>query len=495
VNKKISNKKISLKPTLFIIVIFLFLFLTIITAQAATSGRVRGAALWDNFGYLYFSCADDVMGDRLDDPYNLCGGNIGNALICGTGENVFHFFSEPCSGSTHQVYIANNGNLSGEAWNYYKGYVSFDATPANPLTDYSFASNCLSTCNSGNGCLACYNEDTQKVYGWARVVNDNSWINLSPATTSPTVQIKSWATASSTSPFYSSDNLKPGDFIGYATNGSSNISFNCLSADGGGGNSCSTYKVYLSNLQIGHLSAPNWSPENSCTAPARQAYLKWDLKSGCNDLIGACSPSGKDSQTAFEIIINTSNNTTSPVYSSGPVTGTLYRWLIDTSKFTNFAYNQSYYWWIRLKDNNNVWTQWYQFGAKDGGHNGLADNITDLGSVYTSPDAKTFTTYKHEFPTPSFTWAPAEVFVSATTTFTSTSQYDAAIGSTTWSTTDLGALISATNSPVTNIFFLQQSTARAVTLTISDVDLYTCSKTQNLAINYGLPIWREVKAE
>lgn len=469
-------------------------FLGVKNTQAATSSFVRGAALWGSNGYLYFSCSDDVMGDRFDDPYNLCGGILGSPLICGTAPYVFHFYSPPCLNSQHQVYISNTGNFSGSAWNYLKGFVTFDATSSAPLLNYSFNVNCPNTCNAANNCLACYNENTQRVYGWARVMGDNSWINLNPATSSPLIQIKSWNASSSTVPYYNSSDLKAGDFIGYATSSGENISFNCLSA--GGGSGCTSYKVYLSNLQIGHLSAPNWSVAQSCNGPALQAYLNWDLKSGCNSNNYSCLPSGTDSQIGFEVIVNTTNSTTSPAYDSGQASSSLGRFLVSKSNFPGFNYNQSYYWWVRLIDENSKWTQWYQFGGSDSGHNGLADTITDLGNTYTSPDAKTFKTYKHEFPTTNFSWLPSSVIVGATTTFTNLTQYFSGVGTTTWSTLDSGDVISATNSPSsTNIFFRYQSSANKVTLIVSDTDNYTCSLTQPISVNYGLPIWREVKAQ
>lgn len=489
---------------IFISTFLVIIFFVIKNAQAATS-TIRGAAWWGSqSSYLYFNCADDVVGDRLDVLNNLCGGSLYyfNNPYCGTGLYVFHFYSAPCSSSQHQVYINSNGNFSGSAWNYAKGIITFDGTTTPDNYDFNLPANGnCPACTASNNCLACYNENTQKVYGWAHAA-DNSWINLNPATTSP-VQIKSWNVASSTSLGYiNSDYLKPGDFIGYATTSSDiydSLSFNCLSA--GGGNGCTTYKIYISNLQIGHLSASNWNYSQACGG-ALLANLSWDLKSG------GSAPNGSwpkiDYQTGFQVIVSTNNSTTTGfIYDSGLQSGSAQSFEINKTNFPAFTYDTNYYWWVRLRDQNNNWTEWYQFGATDG-HNGPADTITDLGNTYSSPDAKTFKTYKHEFPSPYFTWSPYTVLVASSTEFTSIpdSRYyisgtpQACSGSNClylWTTNDTGALISNATSATTSITFFSVATT-TVSLELRDTDNYFCSTSTALVINYDLPIWREVKA-
>ena len=465
-------------------------FLGVKNTQAATSSFVRGAALWGSNGYLYFSCLDDIMGDRLDDPYNLCGGTYASPYCRTSPDNVFHFYSAPCSNSTHQVVISSNGNLSGSAWNASRGFVTFDATSSHLLSDYSFSAYCPNICNTSNNCLACYNENTQKVYGWARVMTDNSWVNLSPATTSPTVQLKSWNSASSTSTFYSSSYLFPGDFIGYASSTGDKISFNCLSEDGGV-ISCNTYKVYVSNLQVGYMSAPNWNTDQACNGMANTAYLKWYLKSG--------------TQTAYRVIINTSNTSSNPVFDSGKNYSAATQLVCPTSNCRQNvngalwtpSYNTPYYWWVQLWDQNDNATEFYQYI-----YNSSSDSDSNRDGI-----ASTFQTYKHEFPSPYFTWTPSSVLVAATTTFSLVPKYytiaspsssvatcSGSSCATTWSTSDAGASIVATTSSVTDIFF-KTATGTTVTLLVSDQDNYQCSLPQTVNVNYGLPIWREVKAQ
>lgn len=485
---------------------FVIIFLVMKNGQAATS-TVRGAAWWsDQSSYLYFNCLDDVTGDKLDFAHNLCGGLVAPPYpgVCGEGQYAFHFFAPPCTALTHQVYINSNGNFSGSAWNYAKGLISFEGTTT--PDNYSFNTYCPTplTCNSSNNCLACYNENTQKVYGWARAA-DNSWINLNPATTTPAqaLQIKSWNPASSTDVFYYSFN--PGDFIGYATTTASSISFNCRSEGGLAGN-CATrdYKTYISNLQIGHLSAPNWNYSQACgTSGSLVANLTWDLKSG-GDILS--DPSLIDHQIGFQVMASTNNSTTTgTIYDSGLQSGSSQSFEINKTNFPAMTYNTEYYWWVRLQDQNYNWTQWYQFGANDG-HNGLADTITDLGGTYSGPDAKTFKTYKNEFPSPYFSWSPYKVEVASSTEFTSAgSQYYS--GGTPlpcsgincvylWTTDDPGASISNATSATTSIMFFA-ATGTRVTLQVSEAldNNYTCSTSTVLSINYGLPIWREVKAQ
>jgi len=354
--------------------------------------------------------------------------------------------------------------------------------------------------------MACYNEETQQVYGYARA-DDGTWINLNPATSSP-VQIKNWDPSLSTIPFYSS--VQPGDFVGYASPGDSDyLSFNCLNDTGGA--SCTSYKVYVSNLQVGHMSAPNWGAADACFNSALEARLAWQLKSGRS----VADPNWSiDYQTGFEILLNTTNSTTSPAFNSGIVLGSATQYTINTNNFPGFSYNTDYYWWLRLRDENNNWTQWYEFGAMDG-HDGLTDTITTdasnnaMGQTYTNPDVKTFRTYKHPFPNAYFKWLPSgDIYVGSTTTvwstgFNGTTCYTPGCNYL-WTTSgdpdarfyDFGQ---ATGTPTstassTQVVF-QHATTSLVNLKVTDTDSYSCSTSTSLKVTYTLPIWREIKAQ
>jgi hypothetical protein len=481
----VSCKKNNIILAIFFMVFLAFIFFNAKTASAATS-TVRGAAWMGGlYQYVYFDCLDDVSGDRLDVL-----GNLSGSGLYLPPEDVFHFFATPCVGFTHHVSIDSSNRFSGSAWNYKLDLISFDAT-STPPDAYAFNGplygNCP-TCTLANNCSACYNPATQKVYGYMRVSGNGTWIKLNSTSTLP-VALQDWDLNNSV---LAGHNILEGDFVGTAGSSLGDLSFNCESEGGGAGNCAArNYKAYISNLQIGKLTAPNWDVYQACHGSARGAVLKWFKKSG--------------QQTAYEVVVNTANtfstSTGAYVCWSGKKYSTIankYNLPNSDPNCANLEYNQKYYWWVRLYDENDVPTQWYQYDS-----NSVLD--TDQNS---DGNAFTFSTYRHEFPSPYFTWSPSEILVSATTTFTNTSNYYTDIGPitpqpncvgpnclTTWSTSDLGAFISATNSPSsTNIIFLQ-ATGTSVTLQIRDNEFYTCSTSTTLMINYGLPIWREVKAE
>ncbi len=479
-------------------------------AAGAALSVVRGKAWWnDQLQYVYFNCLDDIVGDQLDFPMNLCGNqDFSNPACAPEPENRFHFYAVGCSWLVHGVYIDEEGKFSGSAWNYAKGLISFEATTTpdadSPPDNYAFNVNCPNTCDAGNGCWACYNEANQKVYGWGRSTVDGTWLRLDSAATPP-VQIKSWNIATPTVPYYA---LQAGDFVGTATSVDGNLSFNCQSENGGASN-CSTrnYKTYIGNLQIGSLSAPNWSYSDACDAGpdgALKVVLRWYAKSGVQPF----AEYGNLGQSAYRVIINTSNSTSSPAYDSGKVagpSGTAVQ-LTCPSAACSFtpSYNTHYFWWIQLWDQADQPTEWYQYE-----HNSASDTGGD-------PDTNplTFTTYKHEFPSPFFIWEPYDVSeqVGTTTEFMSyslatTSQYYTIADPSSpqscatpacqylWTVEDNpDSIISATTSASTSIIFAH-ATRTTVTLRITDTDGYFCIRPEELLVNYGLPIWREVKAQ
>ncbi|MFA5024002.1 MAG: hypothetical protein WC523_03560 [Patescibacteria group bacterium] len=447
------------------------------TGLAATS-TVRGLAWWgDTYRYVYFNCLDDIVGDRLD---------VSENLYSLPEPRGFHFYSEPCTDLIHGVYISLDNKLSGEAWNQTMDLISFNATTSPPAPGYDFNVHCP-TCTLANGCMACYNETDQKVYGWARVVKDGSWIRLdSSIPSTPAVKIQSWDTADN--PVLPGTDIPPGDFIGTASSPLSNLSFNCETEINGTSNcAMRNYKVYISNLQIGHLSAPNWTYTQACSGPARTAVLKWYKKSG--------------QQTAYEIVVNNSEtlSTSTAVCWSGKKTSAVAgQYILPNSDPTcgELAYNTNYYWWIRLYDENDNPTEWYQYTTNSG-------TDTDGNS---DGNSKTFTTYRHEFPSPYFTWDPYEPEVASSTLFTSNSFYYTDGSPSTpqscfgpnclylWTTTDAGAIISRATNSTTSIIF-KKATGTTVTLRLTDINNYVCSTSSLIMINYGLPIWHEIKAE
>jgi hypothetical protein len=455
---------------------FIIVFLFAQPAQAANS-TLRGLGYWGTNGYVSFNCLDDVTGDRLDDI-----GNLYNL----PEPRGFHFFAPPCEYNQHAVTIDVNNNFSGQAWNYTKGYISFSGS-ATPPDSYAATSgtNCSNVCNASNNCWACYNESQQKVYGWARVDTTGEWIRLDSAAAIP-VRLKTCNNSGTFPPL----DIQPGAFIGYASSPIGDLSFNCQSDTDP--TACGTkngYNVYISNLSIGSLSAPNWTYTEACdNNNALVANLMWCVKSG--------------QQNAYEIVINDSD------YGATPNTSNAFCWTGKIpSNTTNFfphlscprpmVYGHSYYWWIRLYDENGTPTEWYQYYG-----NSTADTDGNIDN-----NVKTFTTYKHEFPTPFFIWSPDKILVGTTTTFTASSTYYTDAQPTQpqacnifachylWTVTgDNYAVISSSTEAITDIIF-NKATDTTISLKVTDTANYFCTKALISSINYDLPIWREIKAQ
>lgn len=464
----IFEKLARLKLNFFIFsLVFLGVFCYLQTTQAATS-TLRGKAWWgDTYGYVYFNCLDDVIGELLDAEGNFTDG--------------FEFYSSPCSSLVHAVEINSDNNFLGSAWNLEKGLINFSGTDTPPDDGYGFNINCQDTCNASNSCWACYNEITNQVYGWAQVASSGEWLRLDSTATIP-VKIQS-----ATSDIFPGQDIAPGDFIGAAASSLGDLDFNCKSEGSG---LCGTrdYQVYIGNIQATNLSAPNWSGNNACTLnDALKAVLRWDLKSG--------------QQTAFEIVVDTESipfmvETSTALYWSGKQTSTARQFSL--SDVQGLTYGTNYYWWLRLYDQDGEPSEWYQYS-----NNTIADTDGNPDS-----DAETFTTYLHEFPEPAFSWLPAgdvvigtsTLFNGLTSTYYSTSLPDTSVFcdvsncSFSWSTNDLNAVISSSTEALTNINFFA-ATSTTVSLSVSDADGYTCALEQILNSNYDLPVWREIKAE
>lgn len=429
-----------------------FMFLE---AEASLSDNIRGTAS-STYGKISFNCLDDGTGGNF--PYTF----------------PFQFSTTPCNPNTHGVNLDSNNNFSGEAWNITLGLITFEATTTPPGGFEAFNSNCPNTCNLSNNCLACYNENDQKIYGWARSLTTGDWIQFNSSLT-PQASINN----------YLSPN--PGIFSGYASSSFGAISLNC-SDD----NSCfnDDYKVYRWPIEVKQLSAPNWNFSEACSNGARQAVLKWLINSG--------------SQSAYQVIINNVNNTSSPVFDSGKTTGSAKQFICSDSTGCTLGYDNHYYFWLRLWDESYTATPtpWRQFDTA------LGDTLTDNASENAaSPDPSlTFTTYKHEFPMPYFSWSPYDVIVGTSTDFISAAEYytnsypdynpqvcTAGTCYYLWTTTDSGALISSTTAATTTFTFTR-ATGTRVYLKTTDADNYYCSTSTLLNVNFTLPTWKEIKA-
>jgi len=422
--------------------------------ETSSENNIRGNAYNATYGKISFNCLDDGTGGNF--PYTF----------------PFPFSTEPCNPNAHGVNLDTNNNFAGEAWNATLGLITFNATTT-PPDNYAFNANCPSTCNLANECWACYNENDQKIYGWARVINGGQWIQFN----------SSLSPQSSMNNYLSPD---PGIFSGYASSSFGSISLNCLNDS-----SCLSddYKVYRWPIELRQLSAPNWNFSEACSSGSRQAVLKWYVNSG--------------SQSAYQVIINNANNTTSPIYDSGKTTGSA-KQFICSGGACSLDYDEHYYFWLRLWDESYTATPtpWRQFNTSAG--DTLTDNITENNNSQ-NPNL-TFTTYKHEFPMPYFSWSPFDVIVGSTTSFTNASQYynstypnynpqvcSAGTCYYLWTTTDTGAVIASNTAATTSIVFTK-ATGTRVYLRTTDSDNYFCSTSTLLNVNFLLPTWKEIKA-
>lgn len=474
-------------------VVFLFVISTPSVKAAATS-TLRGGAWWgEDLGFLYFNCSDDVSGDQLDREGNLA-------------PPGFSFHLPPCIYNNHKVFIDPDGNLSGQAWNYAKGFISFSGTSTPPDGYGSTSSNCSSTCNASNSCWSCYKESTKRLYGWARVDTTGEWIRLDsnfPAVDNkPPVQLETCAEnpkiSANTNGDPTSAFLNPGDLFGVASSDLGDLFFNCKNeASPDACTNRGNYYIYVSTLTVGSLSAPHFSYSDACTGNSLGATLRWCVKSG--------------QQTGYEIVVNKDvdfGSNPTPAQISGATCHVMNTSAVARSfpVHTNCAlsYNSNYYWWIRLYDENNEPTIWYQYF----GNTSLdTDGDRDI-------NPKTFSTFKHRFPSPFFNVPGGTIKVGIDIELSATSSvyYTDAAPTTpqycngancayAWWSNNIYASFSSTSTATTSVNFSQPSSSTTVTLQITDLQavdgqpLYYCALTQNIeSINYDLPIWREVKA-
>lgn len=471
-----------------ILCIFGFFLLFAQSVKALDSLQIRGKAYWGQYGYIYFNCIDDVIGNRLDETENLSGAGL---YVDPPEDELFHFYSAPCSNFTHSVYIDPDGAVSGEAWNANFGLISFDHDGIDPPGGFgSFNSVCSDTCNPSTNCIACYVSSDQTLYGWGRIVSTGEWIRLDSHPSGNTSQIYT----NDSMPIYPGADLNLGDFAGTAASDYGDISFNCQTENYPGADTCLSrdYKVYIKNLVLGRLSAPNWTYTNACSsADALRAVLRWDRLSGV--------------QAAYEIVINdqpTFSTTTSDfVCWTGKKSGSANQYIAygypSSDCPSGLDYDTPYYWWVRGYDDEDETTGWVKYDT-----NSISDSDENRDA-----NNETFQTFLHEFPSPFFSWDPLEVKTSTSTTFTSESfAYDSLSPDTAqscapslcpsylWETSDANALISATTSNETDIIFYS-ATNTDVTLTVTDADGYYCSTSTTFSINYDLPLWREVKPQ
>ena len=429
----------------------------------APGANIAGYAWSSNFGWVSMNCHNN----------NTCAANGG--VDYGVNINTAADGSE--------------WNLGGHAWSSNAGWISFANDGYTPPDNWDFISNCYSSNCIKPNCMACYNPNNGKIFGWARVVNLNNsgWIALGATSTSPGIVVDQTNAS--------------GTFSGWAWNGSADkykglgwLSFNCSNTG-----TCGTvnYSVWIRNHTLplpASLKAPNWSTSSICsTQVARYASLQWTNNSY--------------TPMAYEVAFNNTNSTsTGLVYDTGRrLGGGMTSFVASTSNSVMSTYGQHVYWWVRVWDDFGFVSHWRQFNTSVG--DTLTDNIN--GNLSSPNSNLTFTLYNHEFPFVKFSYKPANPLAYNPVTSTDISIYytnaspntnplncwhsHAAYCAYHWSAA--GTLTnSATTSSSTVMTFKYYKTAQ-INDKITDPDGYTCvSSTPGFVVDL-LPTWKEKQSQ
>jgi len=416
------------------------------------------------------------------------------------------------SGNNYGVYVDNDsGDVSGFAWSENIGWISFNRNTSYCAGGDNIGRACVdssdcpgSSCggssdgitgnppeapyNTGSGAIAKYDINTYEFDGWAKILSmgDDGWISLK----GNNYGIK-----------FDGDKK---ELTGWAWNGNDDgtgigwISFNCSNDS-----SCasSDYKIFAEinrKPTIDNLVAPQWNYAQVCDKnDALRANLSWDVHDddagfrvsayqlilrntfgGIEFDTGKCDCNSGDSgcDTKCTIDLNT------PFEDDDTMTYTIYS--------LNLKYNTSYKWEVRIWDDLNAVSDLRIFNTAEGD----MDTSND-GNNYT------FTTYKHEFPQPYFTWFPEQPSIGEKTLFISRdlSKYGNSGNDCTDSACDYkweadpSDNIEISNSLASStIITFKNKLSSKIELELSDSD-YFCSTSTTFNIEQKLPMWIEAR--
>jgi hypothetical protein len=463
----------------FLVLSFLFLRSSVKIVEGATTFNVAGYAWSSNFGWVSMNCQNN----------NTCSTNGGYDYGVNINPNTY-----TCPNCPH--------NLDGYAWSPNAGWISFrfNGGDPNPPDNWRFASTsvyCYDTnCTSGNGCTACFNPETGKIYGWARVLNQgaNGWIAL--GTTSET-GIKVDQTSAS------------GTFSGFGWNGNTDkavglgwLSFNCNNSPYFNTCAAYNYSVYIKNHTFPVptiLSAPNWNFAQACpqtpskTGVALRAILQWH------------NPGYMP--TAYQVVFNTNNSTSSaPAYNTGKRRVVGISSFIVSSTAAIVTYDQRYYWWVKVWDDFGFPSTWRQFNTSTPG-----DLLTDnVARNKLKGNSKTFSTYLHEMPEANFNANPLPplAYEPSTTTdasfYFTTSSPSTAIPCTTarcsWYWTGSSTITNSATTSTSTVMTFNYTHHALMNLKITDrptttYDTYYCVSSTPYFFVDLLPFWREKQTQ
>ncbi|MDA3839541.1 MAG: hypothetical protein PF572_00485 [Patescibacteria group bacterium] len=389
---------------------------------------------------------------------------------------------------------STTGNMSGFAWSPNVGWIDF-ATTSPTAPSYDFNTNCLDSCEVGDGCSACYapdsgNPGTGDLYGWAKIISlgDDGWISLS----------------SSTAPLYGiTYDVATNQFSGYAWNGSSVdagigwLSFsstNCDTDDDGfsdAGGDCPAFGATIT--RYGPMAQLNMPPTASFVFLTSITELPCD--SGALDLEGPCV-----SNCELEPIVDWNYDDPEGFLQHS------YRFTIDEVGGSNdFDTGEV------ISSDTQIQPHLLPITIEYGTEYDITIETWDNYGLSSVVDTYNFTTRKHQYPNPYFYWfiedgsADEEIMFTASSTYYYDSTDSSAdnpgspgeclipVCTKVWSsddTTDFGDVNNATTTAV----FPTDGDSQHMNLVVTDGDEYSCSTSTNAVdINKKLPSWIEVR--
>ena len=519
-------------------------------SAAGTGHNLRGFAWSSNIGWISFNSTD------CDNNGNIYLGNPAGCPVNGTA-----FFD-------YGVYIDNNtGDISGFAWSENVGWISFNRenyceSGVNIGKTCANSGDCDgATCggdsagktgdplyppyNSTTGTIAKYNTGTHVIDGWAKILSmgDDGWISFNCSNNGGSC---------GTSDYKVIANVTNSELEGWAWNGNDDdsgigwISFNCkgynvCNGTGDNGEVCSidsdcpsaeagscvpacnitNYKVEAQLNQkpwVNNLTAPQWTWTNSCdNDDALRASLSWTIHDDSSNSISAYQLVLK-STTDLEQF-NTGKCIGLNICDVGDPKCEPSECRLDPSNYSNantmlytlnsgdLIYNYNYKWEVRIWDDLGEPSDWKVFDTDNG------DTATDGNPDFVfvgDGSEKTFTTYKHEFPQPYFTWSPAQPAIDEEVLFISRKLSLYGNSDTECTTDDCGYSWEYTgdsadckigppdNASSTIIIFKKKINYSDgdIELTVTDKSdslNYSCSTSTTFNIKQKLPMWIEAR--
>jgi hypothetical protein len=169
-----------------------------------------------------------------------------------------------------------------------------------------------------------------------------------------------------------------------------------------------------------------------------------------------------DSQSAYRIQIATSSTFS---LSSIVIDKTINSSSKNFTPQTGLNYNTTYYWRVMVWDSKGAQSLW-SYGPS-------------------------FTTPKHPWPTPDFTFSPEKPYLGQVVQFTDKSQAfgGAKIESWYWTFQNGNPPSSTIQNPTTTFSSIGES---EITLKVTDSSGYSCSASKSLRTTYPLPFWKEI---